>query len=428
MDAQTVRAKHKEFLFPCVANYYAEPVVVTEAHGACVKDADGREYLDFFGGILTLGIGHSHPDFVARIQEQVARLTHTATVYPTREIVQVAERLARITPGKLKKSFFTTSGTEADETAIMLAKIYTGQQEIIALRHSYAGRSMNAIAITGQSPWRVLPTQVAGIKHALSPYCYRCPLGLEYPSCGVKCAQDIEELIRTETTGRPAAIIAEPIQGAGGFITPPKEYFEIAVGIVRKYGGVFICDEVQTGWGRTGDKWCGIEHWNVEPDIMTFAKSIANGFPVGATIATEEVANAFTGLSLSTFGGNPISMTAVDATLDVMERENTPKRSAERGRQLRTALDGFKNEFPFIGDVRGMGLMQALELVEDRKTKEPSPQKTLALMEAAKRRGLLIGKGGLYGNVIRIAPSMLITKQEIDDGCRRLEQALAEVK
>jgi 4-aminobutyrate aminotransferase-like enzyme len=428
MDAQTVRAKHKEFLFPCVANYYAEPVVVTEAHGSCVKDAEGREYLDFFGGILTLGIGHSHPDFVARIQEQVARLTHTATVYPTREIVQVAERLARITPGKLKKSFFTTSGTEADETAIILAKIYTGQQEIIALRHSYAGRSMNAIAITGQSPWRVLPTQVAGIKHALSPYCYRCPLGLEYPSCGVKCAQDIEELIRTETTGRPAAIIAEPIQGAGGFITPPKEYFEIAVGIVRKYGGVFICDEVQTGWGRTGDKWCGIEHWNVEPDIMTFAKSIANGFPVGATIATEEVANAFTGLSLSTFGGNPISMTAVDATLDVMERENTPKRSAERGRQLRTALDGFKNEFPFIGDVRGMGLMQALELVEDRKTKEPSPQKTLALMEAAKRRGLLIGKGGLYGNVIRIAPSMLITKQEIDDGCRRLEQALAEVK
>jgi 4-aminobutyrate aminotransferase-like enzyme len=428
MDAQTVRAKHKEFLFPCVANYYAEPVVITEAHGACVKDADGREYLDFFGGILTLGIGHSHPDFVARIQEQVARLTHTASIYPTEEQVRAAERLAEITPSKLKKSFFTTSGTEADETAIMLAKIYTGQQEIIALRHSYAGRSMNAIAITGQQPWRVLPSQVAGIKHGLSPYCYRCPLGLTYPSCEVKCAQDLEELIRTETTGRPAAFMAEPIQGAGGFITPPKEYFQIAVGIVRKYGGLFICDEVQTGWGRTGDKWCGIEHWNVEPDIMTFAKSIANGFPVGATIATEEVANAWTGLSLSTFGGNPISMTAVNATLDVMERENTPKRSAERGRQLRGALDGFKEKFPFIGDVRGMGLMQALELVEDRTTKEPAPKKTLALMEAAKRQGLLIGKGGLYGNVIRIAPSMLITKSEVDDGCRRLERALAEVK
>ena len=428
MDAQTIRAKHKEFLFPCVANYYAEPVVITEAHGACVKDADGRDYLDFFGGILTLGIGHSHPDFVQRIQDQVARLTHTASVYPTLEQVTVAERLTRITPGKLKKSFFTTSGTEADETAVMLAKIYTGQQEIIALRHAYAGRSMTAISITGQQPWRVLPTQIAGIKHALSPYCYRCPLGLEYPSCGVKCAQDIEELIRTETTGRPAAFIAEPIQGAGGFITPPKEYFGIAVGIVRKYGGLFICDEVQTGWGRTGDHWCGIEHWQVEPEIMTFAKSIASGFPVGATIATEEVANAFTGLSLSTFGGNPISMAAVDVTMDVMERENTPKRSAERGRQLREALEEFKKRFAFIGDVRGMGLMQGIELVEDRKTKEPSPKKTLALMEAAKRQGLLIGKGGLYGNVIRLAPSMLITKAEVEDGCKRLERALAEVK
>jgi alanine-glyoxylate transaminase/(R)-3-amino-2-methylpropionate-pyruvate transaminase len=428
MDSATVRQKHKEFLFPCVANYYAEPVVITEAHGANVKDADGREYLDFFGGILTLGIGHSHPDFVKRIQDQVARLTHTASIYPTREQVTVAERLTQITPGKLKKSFFTTSGTEADETAIMLAKIYTGQQEIIALRHAYAGRSMTAISVTGQAPWRVLPTQIAGIKHALSPYCYRCPLGLAYPDCGIKCAQDIEDLIRTETTGRPAAFIAEPIQGAGGFITPPKEYFEIAVGIVRKYGGVFICDEVQTGWGRTGDKWCGIEHWNVAPEIMTFAKSIASGFPVGATIATEEVANAFTGLSLSTFGGNPISMAAVDVTMDVMERENTPKRSAERGKQLRDHLEGFKQAFPFIGDVRGMGLMQGIELVEDRKTKEPSPKKTVALMEAAKRQGLLIGKGGLYGNVLRIAPSMLITKAEVEDGCTRLERALAEVR
>jgi len=428
MDSQTVRAKHKEFLFPCVANYYQEPIVITEGKGCCVKDADGREYLDFFGGILTLGIGHSHPDFVARVQEQVARLTHTSTVYPTVEIVRVAERLAKLTPGKLKKSFFTTSGTEADETAIILAKIYTGQQEVIALRHSYAGRSMNAIAITGQQPWRVLPTQIPGVKHALSPYCYRCPLGLEYPSCGVKCAQDIEELIRTETTGKPAAFIAEPILGAGGFIVPPKEYFQIAVGIVRQYGAVFICDEVQTGWGRTGDHWCGIEHWGVAPDIMTFAKSIANGFPVGATIATDEVASAFTGLSLSTFGGNPVSMAAVDATLDVMERENTPQRSAERGQQLRGYLDAFKEKFPFIGDVRGMGLMQALELVEDRRTKEPSPAKTLALMEAAKRQGLLIGKGGLYGNVIRIAPSMLVSKAEVDDGCRRLETALADVR
>src|SRR5258708_30564224 len=215
MDSQTVRAKHKEFLFPCVANYYAEPVVITEAHGCQRKDRDGRESLDFFGGILTAGIGHSHPEFVKRIQDQVARLVHTSSVYPTVEQVKVAERLTQITPGKLKKSFFTTSGTEADETAIMLAKIYTGQQEIIALRHAYAGRSMTAISVTGQKPWRVLPTQVAAIKHALSPYCYRCPLGLTYPDCGIKGAQDIEDLIRTETTGRPGAVITEPLPGAG---------------------------------------------------------------------------------------------------------------------------------------------------------------------------------------------------------------------
>jgi len=427
MDSRTVRAKHREFLFPCVANYYEEPVVIAEGHGARVTDVEGREYLDFFGGILTLGVGHSHPDVVRRLQAQLERLTHTSTVYPTAEIVRAAERLARLTPGKLKKSFFTTSGTEADETAILLAKLYTGQQEIIALRHSYAGRSLTALSITGQQPWRVVSTQVAGVKHGLSPYCYRCPLGLEYPSCGVKCAQDLEELIRTETTGRPAAFIAEPIQGAGGFIVPPKEYFQIAVGIVRSHGGLFICDEVQTGWGRTGDAWCGIEHWGVEPEIMTFAKSIANGFPVGATVATDEVAAAFTGLSLSTFGGNAISMAALDATLDVMERENTPRRSAERGAQLRARLEQFKDRYPFIGDVRGMGLMQALELVEDRKTKEPAPKKTLQLLEAAKRQSLLIGKGGLYGNVLRIAPSMLVTADEVDDGCGRLDRALAEV-
>lgn len=428
MDSATVRAKHKEFLFPCVATYYEEPIVLTEGKGACVRDADGRTYLDFFGGILTLSLGHCHPDVVSRVQQQLEKLGHTSTLYPTEEQVRVAERLARITPGKLKKSFFTASGTEADETAVLLAKIYTGNQEIIALRHGYSGRSLTALALTGHSHYRLIPTQVPGIKHALSPYCYRCPLGLEYPSCEIKCAQDIEELIRTETTGRPAAFLAEPIQGVGGFITPPKEYFAIAVGIVRKYGGVFICDEVQTGFGRTGDHWCGIEHWGVEPEIMTFAKGIANGVPLGATIATTEVADAFTGSSISTFGGNPVSMVAAEASLDVMERENTPKRSAERGQQLRQHLEAFQDQYPFIGDVRGMGLMQALELVEDRNTKEPSPGKTLQLLEATKRQGLLVGKGGLYGNVIRLAPSMLITEAEIEDGCRQLEKALAEVR
>ncbi|MBI4409128.1 MAG: aspartate aminotransferase family protein [Gemmatimonadetes bacterium] len=427
MNANAVRQKQREFLFPCITTYYEDPLVLVEGRGCVVKDAEGRDYLDFFGGILTVSLEHGQPDVVDAVKAQVEKMTHVSTLYVTEPQVRVAERLARLTPGKLKKSFFTNSGTEADETAILLAKIYTGQQEIIVLRHGYSGRSLLATNLTGHAGWRPLPSLVPGIKHALSPYCYRCPLGLTYPSCGVKCAQDIEELIRTETNGRPAAFLAEPIQGVGGFITPPREYFEIAVGIVRKYGGVFICDEVQTGFGRTGDHWFGIEHWGVEPEIMTMAKGIANGLPVGATVATPEVADAWKALTISTFGGNPVTMAAADATLRVMERENVPKRAAQRGAQLRAHLEALREKFPIIGEVRGLGLMQGVELVEDRDTREPATQRTVALLEAAKRRGLLIGKGGLYGNVLRIAPPMLISAAEVDEGARLLEESLAAV-
>lgn len=427
MDRKDVLAKHEELLFPCVANYYEDPVVIARAEGTRVQDLDGREYLDFFGGILTVSLGHCQPEVADAVGRQVRKLGHVSTLYPTENLVRVAEKLARIAPGKLKKSFWTNSGTEADETAVLLAKIHTGGQEIIALRHGYSGRSLLNINLTAHKNYRLIGSAVPGIKHAPAPYCYRCPFGQTYPSCDVKCASDLEELIQTTTSGHPAAFLAEPIQGVGGFVTPPPEYFSIAVGIVRKYGGLFICDEVQTGFGRTGGKWFGIEHWGVEPDIMTMAKGIANGMPVGATIATEEIANSFTGGSISTFGGNPVSMAATEATLDVMEREDVPARAERLGARLRDALNAAQETYPFIGDVRGMGLMQALELVEDRATKEPSPRKTNALMEAAKRHGLLLGKGGLYGNTIRMAPPMLITEVELDEAIARLGRALAEV-
>jgi 4-aminobutyrate aminotransferase-like enzyme len=410
-----------------VANYYAEPIVLTEAQGAVAKDLEGREYLDFFGGILTVSLGHCQKEVVEAITSQVRRLGHTSTLYPTENLVRAAEMLARLTPGKLKKSFFTNSGTEADETAVTLAKIHTGREEIIALRHGYSGRSLLAMSLTAHSNWRAVTTQVPGIKHGHPAYCYRCPFGLSYPSCDLKCAQDLEELIQTETTGAPAAFLAEPIQGVGGFVTPPKEYFQVAVGIVRKYGGLFICDEVQTGFGRTGGKWFGIEHYGVEPDIMTFAKGIANGMPVGATIATDEVAKSFTGASLATFGGNPVSMAATVATLETMERESVPMRAERLGARLRDTLLEAKERHAFVGDVRGMGLMQAIELVEDRKSKAPAAGKANALLEAAKREGLLVGKGGRWGNVIRIAPPMLISDSEMDEGCKKLARAIAAV-
>src|SRR5512145_1570957 len=253
-QSDEIRKKHKEYLFPACANYYAEPIALDHGKGMHVTDVDGNEYLDFFGGILTVSIGHCDPRVTGALKAQIDRLGHVSTLYPTLPIVELAEKLAAIAPGKLRKCYFTASGTEADETAVMMAQVYTGRTEIIALRHGYSGRSMLAQSLTAHAPWRAVPSQIAGVKHALSPYCYRCPLKLEPGSCGVQCAKDIEELIRTTTTGQPAAFLAEPIQGVGGFITPPKEYFEIAVGIVRNYGGLFICDEVQTGWGRTGDK------------------------------------------------------------------------------------------------------------------------------------------------------------------------------
>jgi 4-aminobutyrate aminotransferase len=393
-----------------------------------VWDTDGHEYLDFFSGILTTAIGHCHPEVLDRVQEQMAALGHTSTLYLTEGQVEMARRLADIAPGKLRQTFFTNSGTEAIETAIVLASMYTGRSEIIALRYGYSGRSILATNLTAHSPWRPLPTTVPGIKHALSPYPYRCPFRSPCDeSCVDAFARDLEELIITTTNGKPAAFLAETIQGVGGYIVPPPGYFQRVVEIVHRYGGLFICDEVQAGFGRTGDHWFGIEHWDVEPDIMVMAKGIASGFPVGATITRPEIAAAWTAKTISTFGGNPISMAAGIATNDVMVREKVPARAAARGKQLRKGLDELGRRYEWIGDVRGMGLMQALEIVEDKKSKTPNPQKAKALLEATRDEGLLIGLGGLNGHVIRMGPSLLVTEEETADALARMSKACATV-
>ncbi len=414
--------KHKEYLFPSVANYYKDPLAIDHGKGCYLFDTDGNKYLDFFGGILTVSVGHCNPKVSSKIKEQVDKLQHTSTLYPTENIVNLAQKLAQITPGKLQKTFFTSSGTEADETAVFMARHFTGNQELIALRHGYSGRSLLAMSLTAHAPWRHGGTHIAGIKHAVNPYCYRCPFGQKYPGCDIKCAQDLEELILTTTSGQIAGFLAEPIQGVGGFITPPKEYFEVAIPIIKKYGGVFICDEVQTGFGRTGKRMFGIEHWGVEPDMMTFAKGMANGAPIGATIARTDIADSFTGLTISTFGGNPVSMAAALATIEVMEEENLAQNAHEMGLILRDGLNGLQEKYPSIGDVRGMGLMQALEFVGENKT--PDAAIVGKLFEEAKKQNLLIGKGGLHGNVVRIAPPLNITKTEIDEFIRIMDNAL----
>jgi 4-aminobutyrate aminotransferase len=425
MKQSPIVRQHKEFLFPAVAMYYEEPLAIVRGEGMYVWDDAGNRYLDAFGGVLTISVGHANPSVVAAIVEQVKTLSHVSTLYANGPQSELAERMAAIAPGKLKKSFFTNSGTEANETALAAARHATGRFEVVALRHSYSGRAAQTLAASGQATWKRLPAQVPGFVHAHAPYCYRCPFHLEYPQCGLACADDIEELIRTCTTGEIAAFMAETILGSGGFIVPPPGYFERAVAIARKYGGLFIADEVQTAWGRTGDKWFGIEHWNVEPDLLVSAKGMGNGAPVAVTIATPEVADKYPGITFATFGGNPVSMAAALATLRVIEEEDLKTNARVVGGYLREKLEELKEKHPLVGDVRGMGLMQALELVADRATKEPAPRAVLDVFEETRRQGVLIGKGGLYGNVIRTGLPLNASKDHVDALAEALDRGLA---
>lgn len=425
MDKHEVNRKQKEYLFPNVGTYYEEPLVLVRGAGEYLWDIEGQQYLDFFGGILTVSVGHCNPKVTARILEQNQTLQHVSTLFETIPQVELAEKLARITPGRLQKSFFTNSGTEANETAVLLAQVYTGRQEIIALRHGYSGRSVLARTLTAHASWRNVTTQLPFVKHAHAAYCYRCPFAVTYPGCELRCAKDLEELIQTETAGQVAGFLAEPIQGVGGFVTPPAEYFKEAVAIVRKYGGVFICDEVQTGWGRTGTYMFGIQHWGVEPEIMTSAKGMANGAPIGWTIAESQVADSYRKPTISTFGGSPVTCTAALATIGVIEEQRLAENAEVMGKHLREGLLALQEKYPCIGEVRGKGLMIGVEFVHE--AKQPAADLVLRLFEATKRRHLLIGKGGLYGNVVRITPPLTITRAQVDEALRILDESLAEV-
>jgi 4-aminobutyrate aminotransferase len=427
MTKDEIILANKEYLFPSVFHFFQEPLVVARAKDQYVWDADGRQYLDFLGGIVTVSVGHCNEQVNAKVKRQMDTLQHVSTVFANEPQAALAKKVASLTPGRqLTKSFFTNSGTEANETAILTARCYTGNTDIVALRHSYHGRSAAAMTLTGQSAWRLGPPQ-AGVVHAHNAYCYRCPFGLTYPSCEVRCAQDMEELIRTSTSGRVAGFIGEPIQGVGGYITPPKEYFQIVEKIVRNHGGIFISDEVQTGWGRTGTKWFGIEQWGVTPDIMTCAKGLGNGAPVGLTVARPEVADSVKGLTISTFGGNPVVATQAKAVIDYIEEMNLPANCEETGAYMRNRLLELQGRHSIIGEVRGMGLLQAIELVEDRQTKVPAAAATARLMEACRDQGLLLGKGGMYGNVLRFSPPMNIGRADVDNFFGMLDKALASV-
>jgi alanine-glyoxylate transaminase/(R)-3-amino-2-methylpropionate-pyruvate transaminase len=427
---EEVLALRRQFLTPGLITYYREPLLVVEGHMQYLWDEAGKQYLDGFAGIVSVSVGHCHPKVVEKVREQVGKLQHTTTIYLHPTIGLLGKKLAEhLPPGSgLSVSYFTNSGSEANEIAILSAREFTGNYEVISLRNGYHGVTQGAMGLTAVGTWKFKSNPVVNVKHATPGYCYRCPYGLEYPTCELKCARDVEELIRYETPGEVACFIAEPIQGVGGAVVPPPEYFSIVYDIVHKYGGLCIADEVQTGFGRTGTKFWGFENWGVTPDLVTMAKGIGNGVPLGACVTRPEIAAVLKNrLHFNTFGGNPVSMTQGLATLEVIESENIQQNALYVGSHLKERLRELKERQPLIGEVRGMGLMLGVELVRDRDSKEPATAETADVVEMCKERGLLLGKGGLYGNTLRIKPPMCLTKDDADFLADCLDEVLGLV-
>jgi 4-aminobutyrate aminotransferase-like enzyme len=423
-DTADLVRRHKESLFPSVALNYSEPIEIRRGERQYVYDGAGRQYLDFFGGIATVSSGHAIPEITDPIKAQLDRVIHTSTLFLIRSQIELAERIRAMTPPKLNKVFFTNSGTEANEAAFLVATLNRNSNELIALRHSYHGRSFATINASGHQPWRSTTLSPLHVHYVGNPYCYRCPWEKTYPSCDLLCARDVEAVIRTTTSGNPAAFVAEPIQGVGGFITPPPEYFQQVEEILDRYGIPFICDEVQSGWGRLGVTDFGFQAYGVEPDVVVFAKGLANGIPIGGIVATDDLAASIRSLSLSTFGGNPIATTAALANLNYIATNNLRENARVVGTYLKERLLELAERHPTIGDVRGLGLMVAIELVRDRATKEPAPDLALRVMDAAKERGLIVGKGGLHANTLRICPPLIVTKSDVDVAIDILDGAI----
>ncbi|MCH9664539.1 MAG: aspartate aminotransferase family protein [Gammaproteobacteria bacterium] len=428
--ATEINTRHKKALWNSHLLYYKEPLVLDRGEGLYVYDEDDNKYLDFFGGILTTSVSHNHPKIINKIKEQLDKIIHTSTLYPHRTLVELAEKIAAIAPGNLEKSYFTTTGSEANDLAVSTARMHTGNFDMVILRHSYHGGTSTGKAMTSQFNWRFdHSATIPGYKQTLNGYCYRCPFNLKPDTCDTACAQDLENVIKTSTSGRIAGIIFEPIQGVGGFITPPPNFLKIVSEITRQYGGVVIADEVQGGFGRTGKHQFSVSHWEVEPDIMTMAKGIANGLPLGGVIATDKVAKSMDGgpLMFNTYGGNPISSVAALATIQVLEEEAGTEHCHRMGELLMGGLKKMSEKYAKIGDVRGKGLMVGVELVKDRTSKEPDVESTAQFFEATKKAGLLIGKGGIYGNVIRIAPPLAVNEEQINEALEKFDRAFAAI-
>jgi len=426
LSAEELKKKRDKYMVPGIKHLFADPPNFVKGKGQFLYDEKGKQYLDMFAGIVTVSVGHCHPKVTARTVEQLQTLQHTSTVFMTQPMVDLAEKLAEVTPGDLSKSYITNSGTEANEAAISMARIASGRHEVIVLEHSYHGQSHLASSMTANHNYRPATMPAAGIAFAANAYCYRCPFKKTPDSCNLECAKDVERVIQSQTTGQPAVMIAEPIQGVGGTITPPDAYFQEVKSILDKYGVLFIADEVQTGFGRTGNHMFGISNWGVQPDFITMAKGLGNGLPIGACITTAQIADKCQKAVINTFGGNPVSAATAIAVIDTIQEEKLMENARVVGGYLMDGLKDLQKTFPIMGDIRGKGLMVGIEIAEPG-SKTPMAQETAKIVEIAKDGGVILGKGGLYGNTIRIKPPLNITKENVDTCLTVMRKALETV-
>jgi 4-aminobutyrate aminotransferase len=427
MNHDELRTRHEAVLPQWMPLYYERPIELVRGEGYKVWDSEGNEYLDFFGGIVTTISGHAVPEIVEAVRRQAGKILHSSTLYLIENQIKLAEKLIELAPiSGDKKVFFTVSGTEANEAALLFATRYRGSSEVIALRSSYHGRSFATMGITGQSTWSPTSRTALDVRYLASPYHYRCPFCRNEPRCNLLCADDLRGLIDAETTGHVAAFIAEPIQGVGGFIEAPPGYFKRVKEILDETGILLISDEVQTAFGRTGDHFWGIEAHGVEPDLVVMAKGLGNGLSIGAVMGRAEIIDAISpNLHLSTFGGNHVSTAGALANLNYILDNDLQKNAAEVGGYLKERLLEMAQKHPVIGEVRGRGLMLGIELIGPKE--EPDPEAAVRLLEACRERGLLVGKGGIKANSIRISPPMIVTREAAEEAAAILEEALAEV-
>jgi len=426
---QEVLAMRQQYCNPAIFTLYQDPLMIVEGHMQYLYDETGRRYLDLFAGIVTVSCGHSHPKVVARMKDQLDLITHTTTIYLHPNFPAMAKKLASKMPAGLDVTYFTSSGSEANDLAMLIARLYTGSNDIIAVRNSYHGGSPTTMAATSHHTWKYPAQLNGGIHHAISPDPYRSPFTGTPEQVASQAADDIRQLIRYSTPGGVAGFIAEPIQGVGGATHGASNYLKEAYAVVREHGGLCIADEVQTGFGRTGDHYWGFQNFGVVPDIVTMAKGIGNGAPLAAVTTRRDIASVLTQrVHFNTFGGNPVSMAAGLAVLDAIDEDGLQENSKVVGGRFKQGLKELQTRHRLIGDVRGMGLMLGAEMVRDRGTKEPAKEETLQILEIAREHGVLLGKGGLDGNVLRIKPPMCLTAQDVDFALEVLDVALSRVE